>query len=93
LNYRDGFKIGFVVGLGLTLLATGLVETTTDSLMYRNLANVILLCSIIPVQLIGLHEGFFKTRSSLFGRAREGFLNGMSCIEAIVVLIIFVLRL
>ena len=90
-SYRNGFKIGLSIGLLLTLLATGVIETTADPMTYRNLAALFLACTFLPVQIATLYQGLWKSKG-LFGPRWDGFLNGMSCIEGIVLLILYGFR-
>ena len=89
MTYRDGFVSGSIAGLAYTLMATGYIIVFTPQV--QRIAWVFLFLVFILTQFLTIYH--VARRKSLFGTTGDGFIAGISFMEALIIFVLYGFRL
>lgn len=87
MTAKLGFGLGIVVGLIVTLIATGQVVVVTFTDTFRNVAYLVLF--IIFLSGLAVTANKILSRSSLINPTADGFIAGFAFVEAIIVFLLY----
>ena len=89
MTYRDGFVGGVVAGAVYTLMATGQIIVFTTEI--QRIAWFLLFSVFVLTQFLTLHH--VARRKSFFGTTGDGFIAGISFMEAVIIFALYGFRL